>query len=63
MTLIRYKNYSREDIHNIYSADTKFVRGAGKWGLHGIVSVPNTKDDIIFFVTFGITQAGLAYKI
>lgn len=62
MTLKRYKNYSREDIHNIYSANTKFVRGAGKWGLQGIVSVPNTKDDIIFFVTFGTTQAGHTFK-
>lgn len=58
MNLIRYKNYSREEIHNIYSPDVKFVKGAGKWGLHGIVSLPNEKDSFIFFVTFGAKEAG-----
>ena len=62
MSLKRYKGYSREEIHNIFSSDTKFVRGAGKWGLHGIVSVLRGKDDFIFFVSFGATQAGHTFK-
>jgi hypothetical protein len=62
MSLKKYKSYSREDIHNIYSRDTRFTPGAGKWGLHGIVSIPNTKADIVFFVTFGTTQAGHTFK-
>lgn len=61
MKLIKYRNYSREDIHNIYSPDSKFVRGAGKWGLHGIISIPNKKADFIFFVTFGTTEAGHSF--
>lgn len=62
MNLIRYKSYSREEIHNLYSPDSKFVPGAGKWGLQGIVSVPNMKNDFIFFVTFGTTEAGHTFR-
>jgi hypothetical protein len=56
--MTRYKSYSREDIHNIHSPNSIFVRGAGKWGLHGIVSIPNKERDFIFFVTFGTIEAG-----
>lgn len=50
--LIRYKKYSRENLHTITMPPNKgFVRGAGKWGLHGIVSVPENKSDFVFFVT------------
>ena len=62
MKLIRYKEYSREEIHKIYSSESNFVPGSGKWGLHGIVSIPNTKEDFIFFVTIGTTEAGHTFK-
>ena len=60
--LKRYNSYSREEIHKIYSPDAKFVPGAGKWGLHGIISIPNIKGDYMFFVTFGTTEAGHTFK-
>ncbi len=62
MTLIRYKLYSREDLHQIFSPENNFVPGSGKWGLHGIVSVPNTENDFVFFVTFGTTIAHHTFK-
>lgn len=62
MALIRYNSYSREDIHNIYSPNTVFTSRSGKWGLHGIVSVPETQNDFVFFVTFGTTQAGHSFE-
>ncbi len=62
MKLIRYKNYSREDIHNIFSPDLDFTPGSGKWGLHGIISVPNTESDFVFFVTFGTTISHHTFK-
>ena len=62
MELKRYKSYTREEIHNLYSPDSLFVRGAGKWGLHGIVSIPEKKGDFIFFVTFCTTEAGHTFK-
>lgn len=61
MALIRYDSYTREDIHNIYSPSAVFTSRSGKWGLHGIVSVPDTPNDFVFFVTFGTTQAGHSF--
>ena len=37
--------YTREDIHSIFSPSTKFTPSTGTWGLHGIVPVPNTNKD------------------
>lgn len=62
MKLVRYRSYSREEIHNIYSSELNFVIGAGKWGLHGIVSIPKRKRDFIFFVTFGTSESGFTFK-
>lgn len=56
--LIRYAKYSRKDIHDIFSPDTNFTLSSGVWGLQGIIRVPRTKHDYIFFVTYGRKQAG-----
>ena len=56
--LIRYEKYSREDIHDIFSPDTKFTPQAGSWGLQGIIRVPGTQHDYIFLVTYGKKQSG-----
>lgn len=56
--LIRYKKYSRKDIHDIFSPDTQFYKGAGSWGAHGMIRVPNTLHDYIFLVTYGRKIAG-----
>lgn len=53
MILQRYHHYSREDLHNIYSKDKTFVKGSGKWGLAGIVEIPQRQRNFIFLVTFG----------
>lgn len=54
--LLRLEKYTREEIHDIFSPDTKFTSQAGTWGFHGIVKVPNTKEDYVFFVTYGKSQ-------
>jgi hypothetical protein len=54
--------YSREQIHGIFSSDTKFTPQAGTWGLHGIVPVPNRGNDYVFFVTYGQQQGGHKFK-
>ncbi len=46
-------SYTREDIHSIFSPDTVFTPQAGTWGLHGVVQVPERKNDFVFFVTYG----------
>lgn len=59
--LVRFEKYSRKDIHDIFSPDTKFTPQAGSWGLHGIIRVPNTKHDYIFLVTFGKKQSNYEF--
>lgn len=55
--LVRYKTYSRKDIHDIFSPDTNFTPGAGYWGISGIIKIPGTMHDYIFLVTYGQKQA------
>lgn len=55
--LIKYNNYSRKEIHDIFSPDTHFTPGAGYWGISGIIKVPGTRRDYIFLVTYGQKQA------
>lgn len=55
--LIKYNKYSRKDIHDIFSPNSKFTKGSGYWGISGIVKVPDTKKDYIFLVTYGRKQA------
>jgi hypothetical protein len=54
--LIRFQDYSRSEVHDIFSPETKFVRGAGSWGILGIVRIPTQPGDFVFFVTFGQKQ-------
>lgn len=54
-TLKLYQDYSRQDIHTIFSPRTRITPNAGTWGLQGIVSVPET-NDYVFFATIGSQQ-------
>ena len=56
--LVRYEKYSRKDIHDIFSPDTKFTPQAGTWGLQWIIRIPGTQHDYIFLVTYGKKQSG-----
>lgn len=62
MNLTRYKKYSRNDLHDLASTEVTFKPGAGKWGLHGIVNVPDTKNDFVFFVSFGHKEGRHSFK-
>ncbi len=55
--LVRFEKYSRKEIHDIFSPDTTFTKGAGYWGISGIIKIPNTLHDYIFLVTYGQKQA------
>lgn len=55
--LLRFEKYSRKEIHDIFSPDTTFTKGAGYWGISGIIKIPNTLHDYIFLVTYGQKQA------
>jgi Domain of unknown function (DUF3427) len=54
--LILYEEYSREEVHNVFSPDTIFTPQAGTWGLQGVVPIPDRPGVWVFFVTFGQTQ-------
>lgn len=56
--LIPYSDYSREDIHDIFSPETNFTPGAGYWGIQGVIKIPNRPGDFIFIVSYGSSQAG-----
>lgn len=48
--------YSREEVHAIFSPNTKFTPRAGTWGLQGMIRVPDRDNDWVFLVTFGQEQ-------
>jgi hypothetical protein len=60
-TLDIFSEYRREDVHAIFSPDTKFTPQAGTWGLHGVVRVPDRPRDWVFFVSLGQTQGDHAF--
>jgi len=52
-----YGDYSRKDVHDIFDPKGMFTPQAGTWGLHGLVKIPGTVADFVFFVTYGQSQA------
>ena len=54
-TLNKYEDYTRKEVHDIFSTHTRYTPQAGTWGLQGIVKVTDTKD-YIFYVTIGRQQ-------
>jgi len=54
--LVLNSEYTRENIHSVFSPYTKYIPQRGTWGLHGIVSIPDRKDDFVFIVTYGQKQ-------
>jgi hypothetical protein len=51
-----WSEYTREEIHSIFSPDTTFTPQAGTWGLHGMVRVPDRLGDWVFLVSLGNQQ-------
>lgn len=55
-TLQLWQEYTREEVHSIFSSDTTFMPQRGTWGMHGMVRVPSRPGDWVFFVTYGQAQ-------
>ena len=51
-----WEEYTREEIHFIFSPDTKFTPQAGTWGIHGMIKIPDREGDWVFLVTLGNQQ-------
>jgi hypothetical protein len=54
--LALYEEYSRKDVHAIFSPETNFTPQTGTWGLQGVVPLSDRAGDYVFFVTIGKTQ-------
>mgnify|MGYP006127625957 FL=1 len=50
-----YEDYNREEIHDILSPHTTFVKSTGTWGIQGLIRIENTKD-FVFILTRGTVQ-------
>lgn len=57
-----FDTYTRREVYEIFDGITPFTPGAGTWGIHGIVKIPNRKKDYVLFVTFGQKGFGLEFK-
>lgn len=51
-----YEDYTREDVQKLFAPNDKFTKSAGKWGVSGLISIPNRIGDFIFFITYGQKQ-------
>jgi len=54
--LVKYEDYTREEVHDIFNPGKVYVPRAGTWGAQGIVRISNT-NDFVFFVSYGREQA------
>ena len=56
-----YHDYSRENVHDIFSPNTRFIPNTGTWGLQGIVPIHNTQN-LVLFVTLGSKQGSHTFR-
>lgn len=55
--LVKYEQYTRLDVHDIFDPLSPFTPGSGTWGLQGIIPIPKEPKNFVFFVTLGQTQS------
>lgn len=60
--LVRGESYDRFDISQMFEPGSNFTRGAGRWGLPGIVEVPPKSGNFVFLVTLGVPHEGNPYQ-
>lgn len=54
--LVLYEDYTREDVHDLFDPNSRFVPQAGLWGISGFIEIPGRPNDFVFLVTFGRSQ-------
>jgi len=59
--LVKYQDYDREEVHDIFAPHSPFTPKSGSWGLRDIVKIPNRDNDFVFFATYGQSQASHAF--
>lgn len=58
MSFVKYQDYSRKQVHDLFEPDREYQAWAGSWGSAGIVRLPTGESDFVFFVTFGTEISG-----
>lgn len=53
-----FHDYDRQAVRDLFAPDEPFTRGAGKWGLQGIIRLKDRPGDFVLFVTFGQSTGG-----
>jgi hypothetical protein len=59
--LVKYSDYTREEVQKIFDPDSPYTPGTGTWGILGMVAIPFS-NDFVFFVTYGSSQAGHLFQ-
>lgn len=60
--LTRLARYDRTEISKIFEPGVKFTRGAGRWGLQGIIESPAGSANFVFMVTLGEPDESNPYQ-
>jgi len=60
--LLRLQGYDREEIARLFEPGYEFKRGAGRWGISGIVESPKDSGDFVLMVTLGKPVEGNPYQ-
>jgi hypothetical protein len=55
---VLYANYNRQQVHDMLAPDEPFTRSASKWGIQGILPVPDRPGDFVFFASLGQSTGG-----
>lgn len=55
-TLALHRDYTRQQIHDLFEPETPFTPKAGTWGLQGIIRLARRPGDFVLIVTFGRSQ-------
>jgi hypothetical protein len=51
-----FEDYSRKDAHDVFDPEASFTKGAGLWGMQGIIPLPGRPNDFVLFVSYGRSQ-------
>lgn len=60
--LHRYQQYDRQQIAQCFEPNAPFTRGAGRWGIPGIIETPKQSGNFVFIVTLGKPVEGNPYQ-
>lgn len=60
--LAPYFDYTHEEVREIFLPKPPYTPQGGTWGLQGIVTIPDTPGDFVFFVTFAQEQGDHVFE-